>query len=164
VQAEHRAVLAAKPTGDRFMRIDKKLIFGMSLALAAGVSYTTGAIGADQAGMTPSGAIAWEPFFGGPLQIAKLWGDRDQGAYGMLLKMPAGFEAGSHAHTSDYHAINVQGTWVHTMDGQTKELPVGSYVMQPGMQFHNDSCKGPGECILFIQQDAKGDFIPAEKK
>jgi hypothetical protein len=146
------------------MRINRNVALGMLLASIASGSYTAATSAAEKPGMTPAGSIVWEPFFGGPLQMAKLWGDRDQGAYGMLLKMPAGFEAGSHAHTSDYHAINVQGTWLHTMDGQTKELPVGSYVMQPGKQFHNDACKGPDDCILFIQQDAKGDFIPAEKK
>ena len=81
----------------------------------------------------------------------------------MLLKIPVGFEAGLHSHTGDYHAINVQGTWVHTLaDGQTKELPAGSYVMQPGVQNHNDVCKGPNDCILFIYQKVKGDFIPAK--
>jgi hypothetical protein len=34
--------------------------------------------------------------------------------------------------------------------------------MQPGLQNHNDVCKGPDACILFIHQRAKGDFIPAK--
>jgi anti-sigma factor ChrR (cupin superfamily) len=123
----------------------------------------TASIGADKGAMVPTEALVWEPYAGGALQIAKLWGDRDQGAYGMYLKVPAGFKAGSHMHTADYHGVNVQGTWIHTMDGETKELPVGSHVFQPGGQFHDDSCKGPQECIWFIAQDAKGDFIPEKK-
>ena len=146
------------------MKLRNNLIFGWLLVLVAGVSYIAGAIGAGQGGMTTADTIVWEQLGDGPLKIAKLWGNRDQGAYGALFKLPPGFQVGSHAHTSDYNAINLTGTWVHTMNGETKELPVGSYVMQPGGQFHADACKGPEECILFIQQDAKGDFIPAKKE
>jgi hypothetical protein len=34
--------------------------------------------------------------------------------------------------------------------------------MQPGKQMHNDQCKGTQECITFIHQHGKGDFIPAK--
>jgi quercetin dioxygenase-like cupin family protein len=119
---------------------------------------------AAQGGMTPAEAIAFQPYAPGmPIEIAVLWGDRDQGAYGMLVKLPPGFQVGSHAHTSDYYGMNIRGTWVHTMNGATEELPPGSYVMQPGGQFHDDACKGPEGCVLLIIQNAKGDFIPAPK-
>ncbi len=36
------------------------------------------------------------------------------------------------------------------------------FLMQPGMQNHNDVCKGPSDCILLIHQRTKGDFIPAK--
>lgn len=145
------------------MKISKKLLFGTLLVSVAGVSYIAGAIGASKGGMMSSDAMTWEKFGDSPLKVAKLWGDRDQGAYGMLFKLPAGFKAGPHAHTADYNGISLAGTWVHTMDGETKELPPGSYVMQPGGQYHDDSCKGPEECVLFIMQNAKGDFIPPKQ-
>jgi hypothetical protein len=75
-------------------------------------------------------------------------------------------DSGMHAHTGDYHAVSLQGTWVHTVEGETtpaKELPPGSYVFQPGKQMHDDACKGKQECIVFIHQHAKGDFVPAKK-
>ena len=104
---------------------------------------------------------------GGPLQIAKLWGDRDKGPeYAMLLKLPAGSDSGMHAHTADYHAVLVQGTWVHTVEGDAasvKDLAPGSYVFQPGKQMHSDVCKGKQDCIIFVHQHAKGDFIPSKK-
>src|SRR5690554_541203 len=70
---------------------------------------------------------------GNPLQVAVLWGDRTKGSDdAMLLKMPAGFEAGRHTHSADYHGLAVQGTWVHTNeDAKPVELPPGSYAMQP---------------------------------
>jgi hypothetical protein len=87
---------------------------------------------------------------GVPLQVAKLWGDRTKGAYGMLLKLPAGFEAGFHAHTADYKAVLISGTWVHPDEGKevaaSKELTPGSFVMQPGKVFHNDKCKEGSDC------------------
>ena len=39
---------------------------------------------------------------------------------------------------------------------------MGSYVFQPGKQVHDDTCKGTTDCILFIHQRAKGDFIRAK--
>ena len=56
---------------------------------------------------------------------------------------------------------------MHTVEGDAtpgKELAPGSYVFQPGKQMHDDVCKpGKVDCISFIHQHAKGDFIPAKK-
>jgi anti-sigma factor ChrR (cupin superfamily) len=147
------------------MKLSKGGMFGLSLVfLVTGVSHIAGAIAAGDGVMSSADTLTWEKFGDSPIKVAKLWGDRDKGAYGMLFKLPPGFKAGVHAHTADYNGINLTGTWVHTMNGETKELPPGSHVMQPGGQFHDDSCKGPEECILLIQQDAKGDFIPEKKQ
>ena len=143
----------------------KRIFSALVLLAVAGLSYAAGAAKGKQPVNTPAADMKWEAYAPGvPLQVAKLWGDRAKGGeYAMLLKMPAGFNAGMHTHTGDYHAINVQGTWVHTNEGGTPvELPVGSYVLQPGKQVHDDSCKGTTDCILFIHQHAKGDFIPAK--
>jgi hypothetical protein len=142
--------------------------FGLVVAVTglAVASYAAGAAQARQAVNTPASGIKWEPYAPGtPLQVAVLWGDRTKGNdYGMFLKMPAGFEAGQHAHTADYHGVGVQGNWVHTNTGSiaTPQLPPGSYVFQPGKQMHNDICKGTTDCILFIHQHAPGDFIPGK--
>jgi hypothetical protein len=77
-----------------------------------------------------------------------------------------GADSGMHAHTADYHAVSIQGTWVHTVEGDAtsvKDLPVGSYVFQPGKLMHQDVCKGKQDCIVFVHQHGKGDFIPAKK-
>jgi hypothetical protein len=114
---------------------------------------------------TPLSAIKWQPYEpGNPLQVAMLWGDRTKPVeYAMYLKMPAGFEAGRHSHTNAYHGVAIQGTWVHTNDGDKPiELGPGGFVMQPGKQVHNDACKGTTECIILIHQMGPGDFIPAK--
>lgn len=141
---------------------------GLYLALVlvvAAASYVAGAAQGGKPVNLPVSALKWQPAApNSPLQIAMLWGDRSKpGEYGMLLKMPAGSEAGRHSHTADYHGVAIQGTWVHTNDGAPpRELPPGSYALQPGKQVHNDVCKGTTECILLIHQHAAGDFIPAK--
>jgi hypothetical protein len=145
-----------------------KMMLGASvLTGVAVVSYQAGAAKAKPSITMSATEIKWEPLMGGPLQIAKLWGDRDKGPeWGALLKFPAGLEAGMHAHTADYHGLSIVGTWVHTVDGEAgpgKELGPGSYVFQPGKQMHNDVCKGKSECIVYVHQHGKGDFIPAKK-
>jgi quercetin dioxygenase-like cupin family protein len=132
----------------------------LAVALVYGVDARQG-----KAMNTPLSAIKWQPYApGNPLQVGILWGDRTKPVeYAMYLKMPAGFEAGRHSHTNDYHGVAVQGTWVHTNDGgKPQELSPGGYVFQPGKQVHNDSCKGTSECIILIHQMGPGDFIPAK--
>ena len=75
------------------------------LMLVAGGSYAVG-VAQGKAVNLPAASIKWVPYApGNPLQVAALWGDRTKGEYGMLLKMPAGFEAGRHSHTADYHGL-----------------------------------------------------------
>ena len=141
----------------------KVLYATVALMLVAYASYAVG-VAQGKAVNMPASAMKWAPYApGNPLQVAALWGDRTKGDYGMLLKMPAGFEAGRHSHTGDYHALAIQGTWVHTNEGgKPVDLAPGSYVLQPGKQVHNDSCKGSTDCILLVHQHAAGDFIPAK--
>lgn len=144
----------------------KRLFSALVISVVAGASYAAGVAQGKQPINKPIGNIKFEPYApGNPLQVAMLWGDRNKpGEYGMLLKFPAGFESGRHSHTADYHGVTVEGVWVHENDGvpTAPRYPPGSYVMQPGRQIHNDICRGPAECIVFIHQHAQGDFIPAK--
>ena len=141
-------------------RVWRAAVLVLAVALVYGVDARQG-----KAMNTPLSAIKWQPYAAGsPLQVAMLWGDRTKAAeYAMYLKMPAGFEAGRHSHTNDYHGVAIQGIWIHTNDGgKPVELTAGGHVLQPGKQVHNDSCKGTTECILLIHQMGPGDFIPAK--
>lgn len=143
------------------MTIKRKLTSALILATVAGLSYAAGAAKAPV--NTPAGELKFEPIMpNAPVQMAILWGDRNKGGdYGMLLKIPVGSDSGLHAHSADYHGVTVQGTWVHTNEGEpAHELPPGSHVMQPAKQFHSDNCKGTTDCIVFVHQHAKGDYIP----
>lgn len=140
----------------------KPLLLGLSLIAAAWLGYAAGS--ANNGTMTAAGEMKWaEASPGSPLKLVILWGDRSKGEYAMLLKMPSGFVAPIHAHTGDYHGMNLTGTWRHSFEGgEERDLPPGSYVFQPGMGMHGDACVGPEDCILFIHQYVKGDFIPKQ--
>ena len=148
-------------------RLLKALLSTLVIVAVAGVSYTVGAMQGAKAVNMPFASLKWESGgAGSPLMFAPLWGgDRAKSSdHGFLLKIPGGFEAGGHSHTAAYHAIAIQGAWIHTNDATKngREYPVGSYVYQPGKQVHNDICKGPGECIVLVHQHGPNDFIPAK--
>ncbi len=138
------------------------LLLGLCLTAAArfGQAADTEKLGI----MIPADAMEWKELNpGSPVKMAPLWGDRSMGEYAMLLRLPAGFVAPVHAHTGDYYGMNLTGTWRHSFDGgEQKDMPPGSYVFQPGMGWHGDACIGAEDCILFIHQHVKGDFIPKQ--
>jgi hypothetical protein len=141
----------------------KKLLL-LALCLAAAARFGHAADIEKLGIMIPANAMEWKELNpGSPVKMAPLWGDRSTGEYAMLLKIPAGFVAPIHAHTGDYYGLNLTGTWRHSFDGgEQKDMPPGSYVFQPGMGWHGDACIGPEDCILFIHQHVKGDFIPKQ--
>src|SRR5262245_1757604 len=142
--------------------LKKSLLLRLSLLATTTLGYA--AAGAKIGTMTAPDQIEWgELAPGSPVKLFILWGDRSKGEYAMLIKIPAGFVAPIHAHTGDYHGMNLTGTWRHSFDGgEQRDLPPGSYVLQPGMGMHGDACIGPDDCILLIHQYVKGDFIPKQ--
>ena len=140
----------------------KLLLLAVCLTAATGIAH---AADSEKTGtMITANEMVWKELNpGSPVKMTPLWGDRSVGEYGMLLLIPAGFVAPIHAHTGDYYGVNLTGNWRHSFDGgDQKDLPPGSYVFQPGMGWHGDACLGPDDCILFIHQHVKGDFIPKQ--
>ncbi|WP_206185409.1 DUF4437 domain-containing protein [Sphingosinicella sp. CPCC 101087] len=95
---------------------------------------------------------------GQPQQLGPLWGNRAEGPAGTLLKVPGGFRAPIHAHTADYRAVVISGTWTHwvpeTGEGMGLELRPGAYWTQKADQPHGDACMSESECvILLINED-----------
>ena len=140
----------------------RSLLLGVSLIAAAGLGYAAGH--ANQGTMSAANEQEWKEIRpGSPVEVITLWGDPSTGEFGRLLKLPAGFVAPIHAHTGDYHGINLTGTWRHSFEeGKGRELSPGSYVFQPGMAMHGDACVGSEDCVLFLHQHEKADFIPKE--
>src|SRR5262245_66303756 len=83
----------------------------------------------------PAGDMKWTDLGPGApgVKVADLWGNHASGAYGALFKLPAGFAAPLHTHTSDMKVVIVSGTYIQAPDGKPEfRLGPGSYFMQPG--------------------------------
>ena len=140
------------------------LFVAVALLAAAGLAYT--AAHKDHGSMIALDEVAWAPIIeGSPVSVAVLRGDPSTGANVRLVKLPAGLVARNHAHTGDYHEVNLTGTWKHTFieTGEVRELPPGSYVFQPGGEMRGDACVGPEDCVVMLQQSVAADFIPQEQ-
>lgn len=99
-------------------------------------------------------------------KIATLWGDPTKGAYGALLRFPAGFASPMHTHSADEHTVTIQGTarhWTETeAESTAKNMTPGSYTMIPANINHVSACAPGGpECIAFLTQDTSFDTSPA---
>jgi hypothetical protein len=150
----------------RFKTSGAAAIAALVLAAAGGLGYAAGVAKGKAAVISGLNDLAWEAYAPGAApSVAPLWGDRAKsGDYGILLRLPPGYVAGMHSHSADSEAVLIQGTWVHTVDGDpssNRDLTPGAYVFQPGKQNHDDACKGKVDCIVFVHQRGKGDFLPA---
>ncbi len=81
----------------------------------------------------------------------------------LMFKISAVTTLPRHSHTGSYHAILVQGNWVHSnAKGEDFSLMPGSYVYQTGKENHGDRCEGEVDCLIFVHRHVAGDFIPEE--
>jgi beta-alanine degradation protein BauB len=96
----------------------------------------------------------------GELMAAPAYGDLAHGAHGTFIKMPAGFVSKVHTHTADYWGVVISGVVVNGKPGSPDiALPVGSYWLQKGGESHVTKCISPNECIFFINQQKKFDYV-----
>jgi len=126
--------------------------------LAAGPAFAQ--MAAHKAIVMPAADMKWADMVGGPpgIKIAPLWGDYQKGAFGALIKFPAGTNAPLHTHTSDMRIVVVSGTFIHGPEGKTPiRLGPGSYLMQAGGGYrHTTECDKASDCVMFA--DGKGKF------
>ena len=111
--------------------------------------------------------LEWMPMAeGSPAEISILWGDPATGPVGLLLRTPPGFEAPPHWHSSDYHAVVLQGLHKHWVEGEDPaSAPVlgpGSYFSQVREQVHGDANAGDETMIGVVIFDGPLDSIPQE--
>jgi hypothetical protein len=98
----------------------------------------------------------------GELNAGPAYGDLSKGPHGTFIKMPAGFVSPVHVHTEDYWGVVVSGIAANGPPGSKDvPLPVGSYWFQKGGESHVTKCLSPNECIFFISQSGKFDYIVA---
>ena len=101
----------------------------------------------------------------GELNAAPAYGDLSRGPHGTFIKMPAGFVSPLHIHSEDYWGVVISGVAVNGAPGAPEvALPVGSYWFQKGGERHVTKCISPNECIFFVSQQGKFDYVPAPLK
>jgi hypothetical protein len=100
----------------------------------------------------------------GELNAAPAYGDLAHGPHGTFIKMPAGFVSKVHTHTEDYWGVVISGVAANGKPGSSDiQLPAGSYWFQKGGEAHVTKCVSPNECIFFISQGGKFDYLPTKQ-
>jgi quercetin dioxygenase-like cupin family protein len=93
--------------------------------------------------------------------IAPLWGDSAKEPNGFLMKMKAGGGPFWHIHRHDYHGVVLVGNVVSYESGHTpEEMPPGSYWWQPNGNKHTTDCKGPSDCVIYLDFTGAFDVKP----
>ena len=113
----------------------------------------------------PADGLNWtdlDPKGAPGVKVANLWGDHTKGAFGAFFKLPAGFAAPLHTHTSDMKVVFLSGTYIQAPEGKAEvRLGPGSYMMQPGGNYrHTTSCDKGSECVFFVESDGGFDLKP----
>jgi beta-alanine degradation protein BauB len=100
----------------------------------------------------------------GEVKAAAAYGDSSRGAHGTFLKTPAGFASPVHTHTNDEWGVIVSGVAANGKPGDPDlALPAGSYFFQKAGEPHVTKCLSSNECIIFLSQPGKYDFVPTAK-
>ena len=150
------------------MRNGSSLAVAMTFVLAAVVSAQEAAkphaiSSANRLVVVPAADMKWadlDPTGAPGVKVADLWGNHATGAFGALLKLPAGFAVPLHTHTYDMKVVIVSGTYVQAPDGKPEfRLGPGSYFMQPGGNYrHTTTCDAAAECVFFVESRGKFDL------
>jgi len=110
----------------------------------------------------PAGDHIWEVTPEGAA-FAALQGDRFKGAYRAMVKLPAGLSSPMHIKSANMFGVVLSGTFSHIAKGAEPStevlLPAGSYYMIPANLPHISKCVSTTECVSFLYQDGKFDFI-----
>ena len=142
-------------------------VFAMTLAAAAFAPNTIAQATkmGGSAILTPTGNMKWTDVDGFPgVQMAVLQGRPDKGPHHSVIKLPGGFTAPLHHHTSDHYVTVVAGTMALTVDGKETKLPAGSFFSFTGKKQHLTKCEAGADCILAVDSRGKWDVLPEKAK
>jgi hypothetical protein len=100
----------------------------------------------------------------GRLQAAAGFGQMAEGPHGTFVKLPAGYSTPLHRHSGGYYGVVIQGVVANEQNDDAKNRPLGpgSYWFQMGGEDHVTKCLSEVDCVTFLSQSEKFDFIPAK--
>ncbi|WP_306260528.1 DUF4437 domain-containing protein [Pararhizobium sp. IMCC21322] len=149
-----------------FYKLTMRLAILASAALIASSAVGASAEideGGDQIINKPAAQMNWE-MTGEGVQFAALQGDRFSEAYMAMVKLPAGLISPAHIKSANMYGLVLSGTITHhAVDvGPDDEvaLPAGSYYKIPAGLAHVSKCVSDVDCVTFLYQDGKFDFLP----
>lgn len=112
---------------------------------------------------TPPDSLEWVTTPEG-VAFASLVGDRFTGPYMSMVKLPAGLVSPPHLKTSNMFGVMISGSMIHSVTGADPSdavvLPEGSFYRIPKNLPHVSQCVSKTDCITFLYQDGKFDFLP----
>jgi len=113
----------------------------------------------------PSDKMAWETTQEG-VGFAPLIGERFNEAYMAMVKLPAGLVSPAHVKSANMFGVIISGTMTHSVLGADPALEVplsaGAFKIPAGIG-HVSKCISEIDCVTFLYQDGKFDFVPVEK-
>ena len=132
-----------------------------AIALAAPVATTaeTPAITA-----LPASTLDWQitpegVAFAGPV------GDRFSEPYMAMVRLPAGLSSPPHVKSANMFGVMISGEMVHSaLDASPEDdvvLATGAFYQIPKGLPHVSKCVSTVDCVTFLYQDGKFDFLPA---
>ena len=144
----------------------KKNIF-MIVGIVSAAIVAASAFAGDETKIVNSSAeqLDWETTDEG-VGFAPLMGDRFVESYMAMVRLPAGLVSPAHVKTSNMFGVVVSGTMTHIAVGE--ELPKevllaeGSFYKIPAGLGHISKCVSEVDCITFLYQDGKFDFLPTD--
>ena len=111
----------------------------------------------------PTDRMAWELSEEG-VGFAPLIGERFNEAYMAMVKLPAGLVSPAHVKTANMFGVVIAGTITHLAVGAdpSQEIPLteGAFYKVPAGVGHVSKCISEVDCITFLYQDGKFDFVP----
>jgi quercetin dioxygenase-like cupin family protein len=114
----------------------------------------------------PSAQLGWDKTEEG-VAFAPLVGKRFEGPYMAMVQLPAGLVSPAHTKSSNMFGVVVSGILVHVavdaVPGDEVLLPVGSFYKIPAKLPHISKCVSETDCITFLYQDGKFDFLPTNQ-
>ena len=136
-----------------------------TLCAASLCALTTGGLAASTGKIVnmPPPHLQWETTKEG-VGFAALQGDRFTEPYMAMVRLPAGLISPAHTKTANMYGLVVSGTIANIALGADPKseikLPSGSWYKIPAGLPHISKCLSTVDCITFLYQDGKFDFLP----
>lgn len=109
----------------------------------------------------PPALLDWQTTPEG-VAFATLIGNRFEEPYMAMVRLPAGLISPAHVKSANMFGVVVEGTMTHyaISDGTGTALPQGSFYKIPKDVPHISECISKVDCVTFLYQDGKFDFLP----